>query len=134
MPTWETLADFVIPFIGMRYEHETSISNRAPRRTRKNPVIINNKATMAARILINGLAAGLTSPSRPWLKFDVPKGTGQPTSEGKRWLWGAAQSVMWLAGTSNYYSATKMQYRDIVVFGIGLKIIDQHPRHNAQYQ
>lgn len=129
--TWEDVADFVLPYIGIRYENETSYADRRPKRSRRTPVVINNKATMAARILINGLAAGLTSPSRPWLKFGVPTGTAAPDHEAKRWLWGASQAVMWLCGTSNYYTATKLQYRDIVVLGPGLKIIDEHPEHNV---
>lgn len=130
MRTWEDVADFVLPYIGMRYEYETSYTDRRPKRSRRVPVIINNKATMNARILINGLAGGLTSPSRPWLKLGVPSDTEEADSEGKRWFWGASRAIMWLAATSNYYTATKFQYRDLVVLGPGVKIIDEHPEYN----
>lgn len=130
MRTWEDVADFVLPYIGMRYEYESSYTDRRPKRSRRVPVVINNKATMNARTLINGLAAGLTSPSRPWLKLGVPKNTEAADYEGRRWFWGASQAIMWLAHTSNYYTATKFQYRDLVVLGPGVKIIDEHPEHN----
>jgi hypothetical protein len=130
LPTYEELADFVLPFIGMKYEYETSVQDRAPRRSRRRPVIINNKATMAARVLINGLAGGLTSPTRPWLKFGLPQGVEMPDFEAKKWLAGASKAVLWLFGTSNYYTGLKFQYRDLVVFGTGAKILDEHREHN----
>lgn len=129
--TWEELADFILPYIGMRMENQTSLStSQRPRRTRRSGTNINNKAVMAARILINGLAAGLTSPSRPWLKLGMPTGTPDADAQGKRWLEGASRAILWLCGTSNYYASTKMQYRDIVIFGPGAKIIDEHPEYN----
>lgn len=131
MYTWEELADFVLPFIGMRYEHETSYQDRRPRRGKRQPVIINNKATMAARVLINGLAGGLTSPARPWIKLGLPQGTGQPNFEARKWLDGASKAILWLCSTSNYYTGLKLQYRDLAVFGIGAKILDEHPVHNV---
>lgn len=132
MPTYEQCADYVLPYIGLRYENETSTNAaRRPKRSRRMPVIINNKHVIAARTLINGLAGGLTSPSRPWIKLGVPKGSGNVDDEGKRWLWGASQSVMWLAQVTNYYGATKLQYRDLVVYGPSLKIIDRHPEKLA---
>lgn len=130
MPMWEQLADYIIPYVGMKYENETSLSDRRPKRSRRIPVVINNKATMAARVLINALASGLTSPSRPWLRLGVPENSPEADYEGKKWLQGASRAVLWLAATSNYYTATKLQYRDLVVFGGGVKILDEHPKHN----
>jgi hypothetical protein len=129
--TWEDLADYVLPYLGMRYEYETSYADRRPKRSKRIPVIINNKASMAARVLINGLAAGLTSPSRPWLRLGVPQDTSEPDYEAKRWLFGASRAILWLCSTSNYYTATKLQYRDLIVFGPGVKIIDEHAEHDV---
>lgn len=131
MPLWEECADFILPYIGMRFEGATTTADMRPRKSRRAPVIINNKASMAARVLINGLAGGLTSPTRPWIKLGVPKGTEEPDHEATKWLWGASRAILWLCATSNYYSAAKLQFRDLVVFGPSLKIIDEHPIHNV---
>jgi hypothetical protein len=128
-PKWEELGDYVIPHIGLKPQGETSPSARGPDRGRRKPLVINNKATMASRTLVNGLASGLTSPSRPWLKFSMPEGT-EVDYASKKWMHGAAKAVLWLFGVTNYYTATKMQYRDLAVYGLGTKIMDEHPIHH----
>jgi len=60
---WQDISDFIYP---RRFRYLTTERNKG---TKRNDKIINNKATLSARVLMSGMQAGLTSPTRPWVRM-----------------------------------------------------------------
>ena len=66
-PMWRDIRDFILPDFGVfDGEDPTSGSKRYLR-------IVDAEATNAADILAAGLLNGVSSPSRPWLRVQLPQ-------------------------------------------------------------
>ena len=112
MNTWRELADYNL---GYRGRFLTSDRNKGHKRNTKQ---YNNTAGMAVRTLGSGMAAGITSPARPWFKLGPPSDDPELAEYApvKEWLH-AVQKVMYkVYAHSNFYNAIHTLYRDIGVF------------------
>src|ERR1041384_6467730 len=77
---WRELSSFIKP---RRTRFFVTDKNKGDRR---NQNIIDSTGTFAARTLQSGLHAGLSSPSRPWVKLSTPDPDLNEHGPVKEWL------------------------------------------------
>lgn len=95
------------------------------RRKRRGKKILNEKGIFASRTCGAGMLAGVSSPSRPWLKLGTPDKDLNEFSSVKRWLDTVEKRLYQVFGNSNYYHAKQSSYRDMGDFGQGPVLIDE---------
>jgi hypothetical protein len=120
MATWlhmRELARFILP----RRYHWLIIANDMHRGSPINNNIVDSTGTLAARTLANGMMSGITSPTRPWLKFRI-QGM-EDDQEVAAWLAECVKRMLIVFAESNFYTAMAVMYFDLVVFGTSPVII-----------
>jgi len=95
------------------------------RKRRRSKVILNEKGTFASRTCGAGMLAGVSSPSRPWLKLKTPDRALNESQEAKMWFNMAELYLYEVFASSNYYHSKQSSYRDMADFGQGPVIIDE---------
>jgi hypothetical protein len=95
------------------------------RKKRNNKKVINERGIFASRTCGAGMLAGVSSPSRPWLKLTTPDKDLNESAEVKRWLDIVQKRVYQVFGVSNYYGVKHQSYRDMGDYGQGPVLIDQ---------
>lgn len=110
----------------------TSNSNRSSKR-RANTKSHDTAGRIACRRLVNGMATGLTSSSRPWFKLTVRDREMREFQPVKEWLDIVEQEILALFARTNYYDATKMQYADLGTMGVGCTLALEHPEYMATW-
>lgn len=115
---WQDISDY----IQIRRGKFLLDQQRKSRRSRK---VLNETGTFASRTLGAGMLAGVSSPSRPWLKLLTPDPKLNEFASAKRWL-DISQRMLYRAfQISNYYHVKQTQYRDMGDFGQGPMLIDE---------
>jgi hypothetical protein len=98
--------------------------NRKNRRSRSKKVL-NEKATFASRICGAGMLAGVSSPSRPWLKVATSDKDLNQSPSVKLWLDVVERLLYEVFASSNYYHVKQSGYRDMADFGQGPIVMDE---------
>ena len=110
---WAALAEMFLP---RRYRWFIS-PNQYIRGVPINQAIVDETGLLAARILGTGLMSGLTSPTKPWFRFELSEPNAPMTGATAIWLQQATQITLDTYAQSNFYSALAQAYMDDVVFG-----------------
>jgi hypothetical protein len=108
---WRDLGDFLLP---RRTRFWPGDRNRGGSR---NQNIIDSTGRFAARTLMSGLHAGLTSPARPWMQLTTPDPDLAEFEPVKEWLHLVTQRMLTIFLQSNLYNALPILYGDMGVFG-----------------
>lgn len=98
---------------------------------RANTTTHDSAGSIARRRLVNGMATGLTSASRPWFKLGTRDPELREFQPVKEWLVLVQRAIYDLFARTNYYDVTKMQYGDLGVMGVGATLALEHPRYLA---
>lgn len=114
---WRELADYILP---RRYRWLVQ-ANQANRGSPINYNIVDSTATIAARTLAAGLTAGVSSPTRPWFKFQIKE--YEDDIEVAAWLAECVRRMGEVFQESNFYTAMAVMYFDLVVFGTACVLI-----------
>lgn len=109
---WAIIARYFIP----RRYHWVVVANRMTRGRPINDEINDSSPTIAMRTCASGMWAGLTNPSRPWIKFGAPKGY-EIDADGKQWYFDTARDVEDVLGESNFYTEMAQGFQDLTAFG-----------------
>lgn len=110
---WSVLAEYFIP---RRYKWLVT-ANRMTRGRPINDAIIDSTGLLAVNICSSGLWSGLTSPSRPWFKFEPADETIELDADAQLWLEETQSKVYAVLAGSNFYSIMAQAFQDVVVFG-----------------
>lgn len=116
---WAQLAAFFMP----RRYHWLVVANRMNRGSAVNDQIINSVGLQAVRTCAAGMWTGLTSPSRPWFKWDIGLPWLELDADGKSWLEDTTQRVQTVLHQSNFYDTMSQAFKDEVVIGTAPVII-----------
>lgn len=117
-PEWQEISDY----IQIRRGKYLVDQQRKSRRSKK---VLNETGTFASRTLGAGMLAGVSSPSRPWLKLLTPDPKLNEFASSKRWLDIARRMLYRAFQVSNYYHVKQTAYRDMGDFGQGPMLIDE---------
>jgi len=126
---WQEITDYLLPRRG-RYLTESQ-GTKGRKRTNK---IIDNSAGQALRTLAAGMMSGLTSPARPWFRFQTRDAVTM-NAEGVKQYLGEVEAVLRkvLAG-SNFYNSVSSLYTEMGAFGTGVLYRRRHPQHVVNYR
>jgi hypothetical protein len=117
---WRDISDY----IQLRRGRFLLDENRKNRRRRGNK-LLNEKALFASRTCGAGMLAGVSSPSRPWLKVGTGDKALNENANAKRWIDQVERLIYDVFSASNYYHVKQQSYRDMGDFGQGPVIIDE---------
>lgn len=117
IPEWTEIRDYMLPYYG-RFSNEKS--NDGERRDKK---IIQDVAKMSLRVLSAGLLSGLTSPSRPWFKLNIPNPQLAESKPVRAWLDEVERRMYSVFAASNLYSELQKIYMELGGFGTGCAVI-----------
>lgn len=118
---WIDIADY-FRIRRSRAMNNGSASARKRQRTKK---VLNEHGQFASRTLGAGMLAGVSSPSRPWLKLGTPDADLNEFRTVKAWLDAAQKAVYRAFAASNYYHVKQSAFQDMGDFGQGPVLIDE---------
>jgi hypothetical protein len=110
---WAVLGKF---FLAYRYIWLV-VANKFSRGHPVNDAIIDSTGLMAVRTCAAGMWTGLTSPSRPWFKYDSALPWIIIDADARAWLEDAQARVYTVLKQSNFYGQMAQGFKDEVVFG-----------------
>jgi hypothetical protein len=121
---YKEIVDYFAPRIGM-YLTEGKESSK-DRGKKKGANIINNKASLARRVLASGIQSGLTSHAKPWLSLTVPSFAAQEIPNSVRvWLADVTKIMLQIFADSNFYSVIYGVDDELGTVGTGALLIEE---------
>ena len=115
---WRDLSEYIQLRLG-RY-----LATGSKKRNRSKKVL-NEKGFYASRVCGAGMLAGVSSPSRPWLKLKTSDQDLNESQEAKMWFDIAERYLYDVFASSNYYHVKQQSYRDMGDFGQGPVLTDE---------
>ena len=110
---WRDIEDYISPGTTAFYEDASKDVDA------EDDAILNSVPSVAHRVLTSGMQAGLTSPSRPWFRLDVPDTGLAEFPPVQAWL-KKVKDIMYLIYTkSNFYDSTQSLYGQLGGPGTG---------------
>ncbi len=116
---WSKLAEFFLP---RRYTWLV-VANRMNKGQPINDAIVDATGTDAAETCASGMYAGLTNPSRPWIKLENALPSQELDADGKAWIEATEERLYTVLGGSNFYQMMAQAFQDLTVFGTAPAII-----------
>jgi len=108
---WQELNDFISPG---RYRKGDAKENRGKP---LNSKIIDNSPLLAHRVARSGMQAGLTSPTRPWMRYSTFDDDLKEFGPVKDYLYQATRKARDKLSVSNIYNCLHSGYGDELLFG-----------------
>lgn len=105
-------------------------STQRAKSTRSNN-LYDGHAIRSFRYLTNGMYSGLSSPNRPWFRFKLPDDDLTKFHTVAKWLAEAQEIVARMLATSNFYTAAKVGYGEIGLFGSDACIMTEALDHET---
>lgn len=124
-PVWYEIATLAQPSRS-RFLHDgvTRTNNKRAKAHR----LYDGHAIGAFRILSGGMTSGLSSPSRPWFKLNVPDPDMMKFRPVQLWL-GDVERIMYdFLSKTNFYTAVKTGYAELGLFGTEAMFMEEHWR------
>jgi hypothetical protein len=109
------------------------LSPNATLKRRANMAKQDTAGRIAGRTLVNGMATGLSSSSRPWFKLSVRDPDLAEFQPVKEWLHDTERRIYALFSSTNYYDAAKIAYAQLGHMGVGATFATEHDQYGAVY-
>jgi hypothetical protein len=139
-PQWASVSEYTQPrrsrFLCYDGTGQVQGSAKSWRDAQKaiNTKIIDGTGRQASRTLGNGLASGLTSPSRPWFRLTTYDPDMAKRAQVKVWLSAVQDKLYDLFNTTNFYAAAKAGFHEQGLFGTEATLFTPHWRTQAVAQ
>ncbi len=108
---WQELNDLIVPG---RYRKGDA---RDPKGINGNKKIIDNSPKLSHRVAQSGMQAGLTSPTRPWMRYNITDRDLREFGPVKDYLYEATRRARERLAVSNIYNCLHSGYGDELLFG-----------------
>lgn len=118
---WKDVRDFILPDTG---NFEGDNAREGQKRFGK---ILDAEATHCADILAAGLATGVSSPNRPWLRLTTLDPELAESSEVKVWLSRVESQMLMILSKAEVYNQLHQSYLELPVYGTACTLVRQHP-------
>ena len=112
-PAFMDIKKYIAPLHGI---FETMPTQRAQMIDHKT--LLDNYASQCANTLASGLTSGMTSPSSPWVKFELDI-RRELTADESAWLDDATDVIYMILERSNIYSCLHGCHKELGTFGTG---------------
>lgn len=123
MQDWREVAEHVDPIRG-KFDTSKPRDSKAKRSRNK---IINNRATMALRVMAAGMMSHMTSKSRPWFRLSTPDPAMAEQADVRMWLDSVTNIVRDTLAKSNFYKAMPDIYTEDGMFGVAAMLALDDP-------
>ena len=120
---WQELNDFIVPG---RYR---SGDGRTTKGQNGNKKIVDNSPKLAHRVAQSGMQAGLTSPTRPWMRYSMFDADLKEYGPVKDYLYQATKKARDRLSVSNIYNCLHSGYGDELLFGQFCIILTKSGKH-----
>jgi len=120
-PLFMEVRDFLFPWLGY-FEDETPNSG-----DRKDEMLQRTISIEYANILAAGMQWGITSPTRPWVKYRLPDYSLMQSEEIRQWLEIRRDIVLDVLDRSNFYPSNHQFYMELGVFNTAAMLIEEDP-------
>lgn len=125
---WQELANFLLPrrYTWLSTSTAGSVMPTASPTSQRsrNGHILDSTGTRALKVLQSGMMNGITSPTRPWLRFKG-HGVDDDDQEARIWYDDCAKRVLAIMANSNFYQALATVYGDLGGFGTAAMLIHE---------
>lgn len=128
-PIWRAISSVYLP-----YTHPWLLDRNQSEKIALNDNYITSTGLQAIRVQTAGLMNGITSPTRPWIKFGIGPDDSKLSIATRKWLYQSASIVHMVLARSNYYNTQAMSYFDVGLFGISGKQIFEDYRDVVRVQ
>lgn len=108
---WQEQNDWIVPG---RFRNNDKPDNRGKK---NNLNIVDNTALLSHRVARSGMQAGLTSPTRPWMRYSTIDRDLKEYGPVKDYLYVATERARAKLASSNVYNALHAGYGDQLLFG-----------------
>lgn len=119
--TCREIAMYVQPY---RERYNDTATGRGDKKTQ---LIINNAPTLDCDTNAAGMQAGITSPTRPWLKLATKDKKLSETDSVRVWLGAVEERMLGVIAGSNAYLKFHETYVDLSGFGTAVELIEEDP-------
>jgi hypothetical protein len=116
---WAEIADYA------RVRKSRALSNSTTRKRSRTNKVLNEAMQFASRTAGAGMIAGVSSPSRPWLRMGTPDRELNEYKSAKLWLDDTTRVLLNIFAQSNYYHVKQQSFTDMADFGQGPTLIDE---------
>ncbi len=114
---WREISEYQQPRAG---RFVVTDRNRGDKRANN---IIDSTAVFASRTLAAGLMSGVTSPARPWFRFELRDKEQMKNGAVRQWLHDSAAVVRNVFAASNTSRALHTLYEELGLFGTAASIV-----------
>lgn len=104
------------------------LTPRAPRGKKNRKKIIDSVSVNALRVMKSGMHSGVTSPARPWFRYQMFDPELREYGPVKEYLDTVEQRMRQVLSTSNVYDAFHAGYGDLGCFGQSCGLLVVHPQ------
>ena len=118
-PLFRDVRDFIHPYLGY-FEGEEANSGKRP-----DDEMLRTMPIKYANILAAGLQWGITSPTRPWIKFKFPNPRVMQSAKVLEWLDIVKDVCLDLLYKSGFYPENHKFYLELGVFNTAAMLIDE---------
>lgn len=122
-PHWLEIVDNVLPRRG-RYLRGMDVTQDNDGR-KKHQKVIKGTATKALYVEANGMMAGTTSPSHPWIALGLPDPDLEEYGPVREWLHLVTTAILRVLAMSNYYQSRHYGLSEKIGFGTFAMSIDE---------
>lgn len=118
-PLFREVRDYLFPWLGFFADEQTNDG------TRKDEYFLRTISIEYANILAAGMQWGITSPTRPWVKYRLQDYQLMQQEEVRRWLEIRRDIVLDVLDRSNFYPANHQFYLELGIFNTAAMLIEE---------
>lgn len=114
---YREVSNFLLPFNGRFFRDER---NRGDKNFNN---ILDETATLAARVTVSGMMSGVSSPTRPWFRLGIPDQDLAESQAVKQWLTDVRDMILRVFSRNNTYRMLPHVYKELIAFGTAANFI-----------
>lgn len=120
---WKDVRDYILPDAGCFPGDDAREGHK------RFGKILDAEATHCAEILAAGLATGVSSPNRPWLRLTTNDPDLDESQDVKIWLSDVESQMLMILAKAEVYNQLYQSYLELPVFGTACTLVRRHPKH-----
>lgn len=122
-PHYRVLADYIYPRRGI-FDQDPASQQKSRRGDQLNRKMVDSTPRRALRVLQSGMQAGITSPSRPWFRWQARKSELREVPAVKEFIERATREARVMLQRSGMYNCLHLGYGELGAFGTECTIIE----------
>lgn len=119
--------------LAMAQTLDVNSTTAAKNKRASNTKLQDTGGLLAGRTLTNGIAQGMSSSASPWFKLAPRDRDMLEYGPVKEWLADVERVLYGFFNATNYYDASKRQYRDLGHLGTGVMLGLEHDKYLGAY-